>query len=65
MSNEMEDRWIDDELCVIKADKNLDWFSHRAKPKRYTRYDMIQYMKPTRDNWIVECSTVFTKAHAV
>jgi hypothetical protein len=42
------------------TDENLDWFGHSARPKQYNKYDMIQYVKPTRDNWIVECSTVFT-----
>ncbi len=42
------------------------WFGLAIVPSQNsTRYVMIQYKKPTRDNWIVESSTVFTKAQAV
>ena len=45
--------------------KDLIWFGRSAKPKQYVTYGKVQYKMPTRDNWIVESSTVFTKAQAV
>ncbi len=41
--------------------KILVWFGI-VPNQRYTIYGMVQYRMPTRDNWIVESSTVFTKA---
>jgi hypothetical protein len=58
-----------DDLTVMVAShwtyKDLIWFGRSAKPKQYVTYGKVQYKMPTRDNWIVESSTVFTKAQAV
>jgi hypothetical protein len=43
----------------------LVWFGRSAKPNQYIKLRYGTVRMPTRDNWIVEGSTVFTKAQAV